>query len=134
MGLSLHERAHYAVKWLARETNSTQQKIAAELGYTNHTVLSQILTGKKKMPANLADRIASLHPAINADFLKGTSDEMLRADYIPVVSPVSAEEVKPAKPKGISIPPELAGMFADMTATIKSQQELILKLTDHLTK
>lgn len=128
MGLSLYERAHYAVKWLAKETNSTQQKIAAELGYTNHTVLSQILTGKKKMPANLADRIASLHPAINIDFLKGLSDEMLTKDYTPVAPPKIEENEKPAKPKGIVVPPELATMFADMAATIKGQQELISSL------
>lgn len=128
------ERANYAIKWLCHANHRKQSDVASELGYKNASVLSQILTGKKPVPTNLANRIAALNPRINIDFLLGSSDQLLLDGPNPEVEPPVDITARSTKPKSVTIPPELATMFADMTATIKSQQELIANLINNQTK
>ena len=147
MSLSQSERAFYVVKWLTRELHETQYSLAAKLGYTNHTSLSQILNGKKKVPDNFPERLASLHPLVNVDFLRGTSEDMLLNGAKPGISikseesramkemiesshPAPSPSPKEPKPQGIVIPQEIAAMFSDMAATIRMQQETIQALTN----
>lgn len=135
--MTIEQRMQYAIKWIAREKGTTQAGIALELGYTNTTVLSQILNGKKPIPNNLAERIALLHERINLEFLKGLSDEMLiDGDRPPIVVPPlhqpkkNATSTQPQMPQPSS---DYASIVANLTDTVKSQQALIAKLTDIIT-
>lgn len=136
MDLPLAERAHYAVRWLMRQKKKTQAEIASELGYTNPTVLSQILTGKKPFPNSLPERIASLDESLNIDFLRGNSEDMLVNGPRQPITPAppsprnTTQAPKVTKSQGIFIPAELATMFSDMAATIRMQQETIQSLTN----
>lgn len=126
------DRMKAVVHWWCGQTGKKQIEVAQYLGYSNKSYFSQILNGQTGVPTHLPAKLAALDPRINLDYLLGTSDEMLITSSVAPAPPVAPPA--PQTKKGIVVPPELAGMFADMTATIKSQQELILKLTDHLTK
>lgn len=89
------------------------------LGYTSNTSFSQVLNDKKVFPKNLPDRIAALDPRINIDFLTGISDEMIIGEGTPEVQ---RKDPTPTPRVGIFVPPELAQMVTDLTATIKEQQ------------
>lgn len=141
MIFSTPDRAKYVIRWLMKETGRTQKDIATQLGYLNHTSLSQVLNGKKAFPDNLSERIAALDPRINVNFILGTSDDMLIDE---AGSPIKAEENnetakmsnyttsagKGPQKAGIYVPPELAQMFNDLTSTVRSQQETIRMIID----
>lgn len=145
---SLCIRARAVVHWYSGQSGLKQYEIGNRLGYKNKTNFSQILNGLKPVPSTFPNKLASLDPRINLEYLLGRSDEMLQDPKPPVQlapegpsvcpeapAPTPQPEMRAAtKPSGITIPPELATMFADMTATIKSQQELIANLINNQTK
>lgn len=140
MVLTNAERARLVIKFLSRETGRTHADIAAALGYTNPTVLSQILNGRKKMPETLPARIAALDPRINLDFILGNSDEMLLSPQdgpeTPQISTKTHSGGKSYTPQvnvpenGIFVPSELVQMISDLSATIKDQQRIITTLVE----
>lgn len=141
MIFSTPDRAKHVIRWLMKETGRTQKDIATQLGYLNHTSLSQVLNEKKTFPDNLAQRIAALDSRINIDFILGKTDDMLigdngRQSEPPKEAKTHTATVRTATPiyspqKGsIIVPPELAKMFEDLTYTVRSQQDMIRNLID----
>lgn len=124
-----------------KDTKKPQSYFANLLGYSNPTVLSQMLNGQKAYPKSLPSRIAELDPRINLEFLLGTSDDMLIDEAgSPIKAAEKAETVKTSnhatsdgkgpQKAGIYVPPELAQMFNDLTSTVRSQQETIRMILD----
>lgn len=139
MSLTKPQRAQIAVKYIAKKLNKNQQDIGAMLGYTNKSAFSAVLNGKSRyFTDTLAARIVALDPSINIEFLNGNSDELLVPGYeqpeIPEMyepgQTVAPPVLQGLKPGSIVIPPELAQMFTDLSATIRSQQETIRILVD----
>ena len=129
--LNRTERLKITVKWLAEEKGVTLAEIGQMLGYNNRSYFSQLLNGMKVPAANLPGRVAELDPRINIDFLLGTSDEPLRSSGaastpLPLPTHKEKKEKKDTR-EGVFIPAELVQMFSDMAATIRMQQETILK-------
>lgn len=123
------ERLKVTVKWLASEKGVTLAEIGKMLGYGNRSYFSQLLNGQKVPAADLPRRVAALDPRINLGFLLGQSDEPLRSAGS-TTSPVSVPAPRPKKKEpreGVFIPAELVQMFSDMAATIRMQQETILR-------
>ena len=124
MVLSQAERARVVVKWYAQKHNLPMSKVGELLGYTSASAFSQVINGDKRVPESLPERLAALDPAINPEFVRGGSNDMLLGD---------GEESRPQQParqmpEGFFIPAGLAGMFADLSATVRSQQETIALL------
>lgn len=141
MEITPQDRAKFVIKWLTKDTKKPQSYFANLLGYSNPTVLSQMLNGQKEYPKSLPSRIAALDSRINLDFLLGTSDDMLigdngRQSEPPKEAKTHTATVRTATPiyspqKGsIIVPPELAKMFEDLTYTVRSQQDMIRNLID----
>ncbi len=135
MVLTQAERARMVVKWLSGKMRKSQQEIGNLVGYGNASAFSQVLNAKKDLPKVLIERICSLDPRINIDFLTGDSDEMFvdgaGADSRPQERPQteqagtsSTQSVKAAK-SGFFVPAELADMINGLAATIQDQQVLI---------
>ena len=114
------ERAQNVVRYLAKKLQVNQAEIGQKVGYGNRAAFSAVLNGKVPFPPSLSDRIAALDPEVNPEYLHGSSDEMLVADVVTE----GVQEDAP-KPGSIVIPGELMQMFADLSATVRSQQELI---------
>ena len=126
MELSQSERLRLVVRWLASEKGVNQADIGQMVGYSNRSAFSQVLNGKKGVPASLEQKIAALDPRINIDFLSGVSDEMLLGEG--AVDPPVREE-RPAYPRvGIYVPPEFVEMVTDLTAVVREQQTMIKNL------
>lgn len=89
------------------------------LGYPNNTYFSNLLSGRKTISQTLLEKIAALDSRINIDFLTGISDEMIIGEGPPEVQ---HKDPAPMPRVGIFVPPELAQMMTDLTATIKEQQ------------
>ncbi len=144
MVLTHAERARLVIRFLMQQSKKTQAEIAGELGYGNPSVLSQILNGKKKMPADLPARIADLDPQINLSFLTGESDDMLTSSHngpeTPRISTQTPSGGKSSIRKvnepenGIFVPTELVQMITDLSATIKDQQKMIALLVEKWAK
>ena len=132
MDLSRSDRCRMAVKWIAEQKKIPMSQVGELIGYNNASSFSQVLNSKRDVPSTFPDRIASLDPRINVDFLLGESDDML----LPGNAQPDAEELarpqRIARPPGVYMPPELLQMFGDMSATIKDQQQLISSLIKHL--
>lgn len=94
MELSQAERAKCVLRWLRKSYKITQAEIAERLGYTNPTVLSQILNGQKSFPAKLPEKIAALDSRININYLLGKSDDM-RLDTMDSVDLEVEKNVEP---------------------------------------
>lgn len=136
MSLTTPERAKIVVRYLAKKAGITQEKFGERIGYTNKSALSSVLNGHKVMPRNFLDKLLTLDPEINPDFLYGTSDEMLRkGNTQPDIPEVVASQAQP-KPQpaavqqsGVYIPLEdFLRVFSELSATVRSQQETIRRL------
>lgn len=126
MDLTHAERVKTVVRWLTVSLGKTQLEIAQMCGYDNGTYFSQLLNGRKPIAASLDERLASLHPDINIEYLRGNSSSVFLSGASPAPAPArNDEQEKTSRPGSIVIPPELAQMFTDMAATIRSQQEMI---------
>lgn len=135
MTLTHADRVKAVVKWLKTILGKTQVEIAEMCGYPNGAYFSMLLNGRKPIAASLDEKLAALHPSLNIEFLRGTSDEMFvngAGEVAPPVEPsVPDPEEDPRearKPEGLFVPVELVQMFADLSATVRSQQELIQAL------
>ena len=117
------ERAQNVVRYLAKKLQVNQADIGQKVGYNNRAAFSSVLNGKVPFPPSLSERIAALDPEVNPAYLYGSSDEMLLADL--AVEPVQDGAQKRGD---IVVPGELVQMFADLSATVRSQQELIQAL------
>lgn len=126
MDLSLADRAKIVAQYLSNKEGITQAQLGEKMGYSNRSAFSAVLNGLKTMPANFCERLASLDPVINPDFLSGKSDEMLLTDCCQRVAPGLAPRQPVAS--GVYIPIELVKMFTNMSDTIKSQQDMICDL------
>jgi hypothetical protein len=126
MDLSLADRAKIVAQYLSNKEGITQAQLGEKMGYSNRSAFSAVLNGLKTMPANFCERLASLDPVINPDFLSGKSDEMLRPESGQPAAP--GLSTKQPGASGIYLPLELVKMFTDMSETIKSQQETISHL------
>lgn len=104
------------------------------IGYTNASSFSQVLNSKRDIPSTFPARIASLDPRINIDFLTGDSEEML----LPGNTQPETDELAKRQPKtresGVYMPHELLQMFADLSSTVRDQQQLISTLINNITK
>ncbi len=133
MELSHAERLKTVVRWLCVALGKTQADIARACGYENGTYFSQLLNGRKQIASTLDEKLAALHPDLNVDYLRGTSDDMfLPGTGQPAVAPAMLGPTKmphPAPAEGVFIPAELVQLFADLAATVRSQQETISALT-----
>lgn len=132
MELSHPERLKAVVRWLSVALGKTQGEIARDCGYENGTYFSQLLNGRKPVAASLDEKLAAMHPDLNLEYLRGTSDSM----FLPGTGhPATAPEIlvpakEPRQPKapaegGVWLPAELVQMFTDLSATVRSQQETI---------
>ena len=126
------DRVKVVVKWLKTILGKTQVEIGEMCGYPNGAYFSMLLNGRKPIAASLDEKLVALHPSLNIDFLRGTSDEMFlpgAGEVPPAMEPSEPEEEDGTpeiqKPEGVFIPAELMQMFADLSATVRSQQELI---------
>lgn len=125
MVLSQAERARVVVKWYAQKHNLPMSKVGELLGYTSASAFSQVINGDKRVPESLPERLAALDPAINPEFVRGGSNDMLLDD----TGQARAQAQPTRQPaEGFFIPAGLAGMFADLSATVRSQQETIALL------
>lgn len=106
-------------------------KIGEMVGYSNASAFSQVLNSKKKLPPSLPERIAALDPRINIDFLTGESQDMILGEE-PQEEPQVDRRYK--QREGVYMPPELLQMFADLSSTVKDQQQLISTLINNITK
>lgn len=129
-----NDRVKAVVHWYSIQYGLKQYEVAKLLGYNNKVHFSQLLNGIKKIPSTMPNKLSSLDPRINLDFLLGDSDTMILSGDppgdVPSKPSTSIPEPKPTPTKGIIIPPELATMFSDMAATIRMQQETIQALTN----
>lgn len=140
MVLTPAERARFVIRFLMQQSKKSQAELAQELGYSNATVLSQILNGKKKIPRDLPNRISALDPRINIAFLTGESDEMLLPGPQLADSPrisasthlegASSVTMLQESGNGIFVPSELVKMITDLSTTIKDQQKMITLLVE----
>ena len=131
MQLSPAERAQAVVKYLAKKFGVTQAQIGERIGYTNKSALSAVLNGGKILPKKFGEKLAALDPDINIDFLNGTSDYMLLSEAQPADPQSYPPRVEaPAPADGIYIPRELAQMFSDLSAAVRSQQETLRMLLE----
>ena len=130
MDMTLAERAQAVVRFLAKKTGRKQFEIARDLGYTNKSAFSAVMNGKSPVPKQFPQKLASLDPCINIDFLTGSSDEMLLPGYdSPSIPDTGGHQTPPPTGgPGVWLPIELVRMFTDMSATIRSQQETIRAL------
>ena len=130
MDMTLAERAQAVVRFLAKKTGRKQFEIARDLGYTNKSAFSAVMNGKSPVPKQFPQKLASLDPCINIDFLTGASDEMLLPGYdSPTIPRTGGLQTPPQhQGTGVWLPAELVRMFTDMSATIRSQQETIRAL------
>ena len=131
MELSHAERLKTVVRWLTVALGKTQAEIASACGYENGAYFSQLLNGWKPIAASLDDKLAALHPDLNIEYLRGTSDAMfLPGAGHPAVAPASPTAMKEKAPDGLLIPGELVQLFSDLSATVRSQQETIRLLVE----
>ena len=136
MELSQSERARLVVRWLAQERGVNQKDIGQLVGYPNNTYFSNLLSGRKPITQGLCEKIASLDPRINIDFLTGVSNEMLIGENPP--EDLFQEAPKVQQPTGarvgIYVPSELAQMVTDLAAVVRDQQAMIRTLVDETLK
>ena len=130
MELSHPERLKAVVRWLSVALGKTQGEIARACGYENETYFSQLLNGRKPVAASLDDKLAAMHPDLNVEYLRGTSDSMFlpgaaQAGDPALLVPTKKPRPKPAQEGGVWLPAELVQMFTDLSATVRSQQETI---------
>lgn len=134
MVLSRSDRCRMVVKWLSEQRKIPMSKVGELIGYNNASSFSQVLNDKRDIPSTLPARIASLDPRINIDFLTGESDEML----LPGNTQPETDELAKRQPKtlesGVYMPHELLQMFADLSSTVRDQQQLISTLINNITK
>lgn len=123
MDLSPADRAKIVVQYLSNKEGITQAQLGEKMGYSNRSAFSAVLNGLKAMPANFRERLASLDPVINPDFLSGKSDEMLRQGAEQPVVPELFQSRQGAS--GVYLPLELVKLFTNLSDTIRSQQETI---------
>lgn len=119
MDLTPSDRAKMVVRYLSQKEGITQAQIGQRIGYSNRSSFSAVLSGLKPLPARFGEKLASLDPEINPEFLSGESNDMLR-DMAPIPPP--------GKLSGIYLPLELVRMFTNMSETILSQQEELREL------
>ncbi len=127
MDLTLADRCRMVVKWIAEQKKITMSQVGELIGYNNASSFSQVLNSKRDMPSTFPERIASLDPRINIDFLTGDSDDMLlTGDDLPAPGGQVKRQGKPPKDSsGAYLPPELMQMFSDLSAAVRGQQETI---------
>ena len=122
-----------AVKWLAGQKKISLKRVGELIGYNNASSFSQVLNSKRDVPSTFPERIASLDPRINVDFLLGTSEEMLlpgNPQPEPETPPPFPDDRRRKAPEGVLLPMELVQMFTDLSATVRSQQETIRMMVE----
>lgn len=134
MVLSRSDRCRMVVKWLSEQRKIPMSKVGELIGYNNASSFSQVLNDKRDIPSTFPDRIASLDPRINIDFLTGESDEMLLPGNTQPETDELAKRQSKARESGVYMPPELLQMFADLSSTVRDQQQLISTLINNITK
>ena len=97
-------------------------KVTLQLGLSNGVI------GKSRKPGRdlsdkVIEKISKFYTDLNRAWLLTGEGEMLR-------EPGSAPEVNEKSPAGIFVPAELAQLFTDLAATVRSQQETIRALVD----
>ena len=131
MDLTHAERLKAVVRWLTAALGITQQELGKLCGYENGAYFSQLLNGKKQIAASLDDKVASLHPDLDVEVLRGNSDNMFLPGPGPVLKTFPAEPKAPVKREtGLYVPHELVQMFTDLSATVRSQQDTIRLLVE----
>lgn len=131
MELSHAERLKTVVRWLTVALGKTQEDIARACGYENGSYFSQLLNGKKQSASSLDDKLAAMHPDLNVEYLRGNSDDMFRTGSgqpSVATAPVAQGRKEKQPTAGVFVPAELVQMFADLAATVRSQQETISTL------
>lgn len=100
------DRIKACIKWLIGQGYANnQEEVGKLLGYSNKSSFSQVVNGKKPLPANFAERMAGISPQINAQWIRTGEGKMLKEDArqltdadfinIPLV-PVSAQAGYPS--------------------------------------
>lgn len=132
MDLSHAERLKTVVRWLTVALGKTQEDIARACGYENGSYFSQLLNGKKQIASSLDEKLAAMHPDLNVEYLRGNSEDMFLpgSGQPPVASAAIGQgrKERPTAAEGVFVPAELVQMFADLAATVRSQQETISTL------
>lgn len=138
------DRIRAVIHWYTGQSGMKQIEIANKLGYKSKTHFSAVLNGKRTISQELPYLVASLDPRINIKYLIGESDEMLLSQ---TKAPESALEKESATSgviigdgqpittninNNIGAGSEYMQIIAELSATIKSQQESINKLIDKL--
>ena len=121
--MSKQERLNYIYNDLRSRGIVRTLKDLADLLDVSYGNFTQAVKGD---PMRLTD---SLMAKVEALYANPTLEPMRKesAEWTTVrVKPVAEE---PARPGSIIIPPELAQMFTDLAATIRSQQQTIERLT-----
>lgn len=95
------ERIKAVIKWLIGQGYADNQEgVGKLLGYANKSSFSQLLNAKKPLPSNFIERLESVNPKINLDWIRTGKGNMLKneaqvligADFINVpLVPVSAQ-------------------------------------------
>lgn len=94
-------RIKKVVKWLVGQGKADNQEgVGKLLNYANKSAFSQVLNGKKPLPANFVDRLVALHDKLNPVWILTGEGEMTKSDVsvvlgaefinVPLV-PVSAQ-------------------------------------------
>lgn len=132
MELSHAERLKAVVRWLSVALGKTQAEIARECGYENNTYFSQLLNGRKPIAASLDERVAALHPDLNVEYLKGTSDEMFVAGSGQPAMP--GLFVPTRKKEDVVVPAEFVQMITNLSNIIQGQQETIMSQQETISR
>ena len=138
------DRIRAVIHWYTGQSGLKQMEIANKLGYKSKTHFSAVLNGKRAISQELPHLVARLDPRINIDYLLGESDDMLLGQ---TKDPEPASEKKSSTTgdiigdgqpitnninNNIGAGSEYMHIIAELSATIKSQQESIKKLIDKL--
>lgn len=124
MDLTHAERLKTVVRWLSVALGKTQAEIARDCGYENNTYFSQLLNGKKQIAASLDEKLAALHPDLNIDFLRGSSESM----FVPGSGQPSMPGIfipKKKKEADVVVPAEFVQMITNLSNIIQGQQQTI---------
>ena len=102
------------------------KKQLAEMLGVNYNGFTQATKGSdpSRLSDNLMAKLEALYADPNLEPMKKESSEWVYQK--PEPKPMKEEQVRPGS---IVIPPELADMFTDLAATIRSQQRTIERLT-----
>jgi hypothetical protein len=99
-------------KWLQVQRGLSMAEVGQLLGYKNNTHFSQVVHRPQPIPEGVVEKIVSLDPRINRDYLEGRSENML----------IQENE---GGPGDVITPQGLAQIVSDLTGTIREQQATI---------